>query len=183
MFGSCVCVGVRAEPNANVMNEGSACSCRNRPAWIVLAFFSASQSMVDMGNNRARLLYEAHLPDGFQRPQTDQYPRLSASSTVLFSHVFFFVAFSAKLLESCLIFMVTWALGVAGGEESFWAGGLRTAVRFVRWYGSADFKVLLFFFFFVKEAKRRRQGTPPDESPPHHRAPRDHLGVRYLAQG
>uniref|UniRef100_H3CWY9 Small ArfGAP 1 n=1 Tax=Tetraodon nigroviridis TaxID=99883 RepID=H3CWY9_TETNG len=30
------------------------------------------QSMVDMGNNRARLLYEAHLPDTFQRPQTDQ---------------------------------------------------------------------------------------------------------------
>ncbi|TNM99409.1 hypothetical protein fugu_012442 [Takifugu bimaculatus] len=30
------------------------------------------QSMVDMGNHRARRLYEAHLPDSFQRPQTDQ---------------------------------------------------------------------------------------------------------------
>ncbi|TWW78474.1 Stromal membrane-associated protein 1 [Takifugu flavidus] len=38
------------------------------------------QSMVDMGNHRARRLYEAHLPDSFQRPQTDQYPPLSASS-------------------------------------------------------------------------------------------------------
>ncbi|CAJ1067033.1 stromal membrane-associated protein 1-like isoform X2 [Xyrichtys novacula] len=30
------------------------------------------QSMVDMGNTRARQLYEAHLPEGFRRPQTDQ---------------------------------------------------------------------------------------------------------------
>ncbi|XP_071385127.1 stromal membrane-associated protein 1-like isoform X2 [Centroberyx affinis] len=30
------------------------------------------QSMVDMGNSRARQLYEAHLPDSFRRPQTDQ---------------------------------------------------------------------------------------------------------------
>ncbi|XP_041803929.1 stromal membrane-associated protein 1 [Chelmon rostratus] len=30
------------------------------------------QSMVDMGNNRARQLYEAHLPESFRRPQTDQ---------------------------------------------------------------------------------------------------------------
>ncbi|XP_074503081.1 stromal membrane-associated protein 1-like isoform X3 [Sebastes fasciatus] len=30
------------------------------------------QSMVDMGNNRAKQLYEAHLPEGFRRPQTDQ---------------------------------------------------------------------------------------------------------------
>ncbi|KAM6997512.1 stromal membrane-associated protein 1-like isoform 5-T5 [Tautogolabrus adspersus] len=30
------------------------------------------QSMVDMGNRRARQLYEAHLPEGFKRPQTDQ---------------------------------------------------------------------------------------------------------------
>ncbi|XP_028323932.1 stromal membrane-associated protein 1-like isoform X2 [Gouania willdenowi] len=29
-------------------------------------------SMVDMGNSRARQLYEAHLPEGFSRPQTDQ---------------------------------------------------------------------------------------------------------------
>ncbi|KAG7262767.1 hypothetical protein CRUP_005331 [Coryphaenoides rupestris] len=29
-------------------------------------------SMVDMGNRRARQLYEAHLPEGFRRPQTDQ---------------------------------------------------------------------------------------------------------------
>lgn len=32
------------------------------------------QSMVDMGNTRARQLYEAHLPENFRRPQTDQYP-------------------------------------------------------------------------------------------------------------
>ncbi|XP_037829675.1 stromal membrane-associated protein 1 isoform X2 [Kryptolebias marmoratus] len=30
------------------------------------------QSMVDMGNSRARQLYEAHLPENFKRPQTDQ---------------------------------------------------------------------------------------------------------------
>lgn len=30
------------------------------------------QSMVDMGNNRARLVYEAHLPESFRRPQSDQ---------------------------------------------------------------------------------------------------------------
>ncbi|XP_064788523.1 stromal membrane-associated protein 1-like isoform X8 [Oncorhynchus masou masou] len=35
------------------------------------------QSMVDMGNNKAKQLYEAHLPDTFRRPQTDQYPLFS----------------------------------------------------------------------------------------------------------
>ncbi|XP_049591804.1 stromal membrane-associated protein 1 [Syngnathus scovelli] len=30
------------------------------------------QSMVDMGNGRAKQLYEAHLPENFCRPQTDQ---------------------------------------------------------------------------------------------------------------
>ncbi|KAM9803692.1 stromal membrane-associated protein 1-like [Neosynchiropus ocellatus] len=30
------------------------------------------QSMVDMGNGRARRLYEAHLPENFMRPQSDQ---------------------------------------------------------------------------------------------------------------
>ncbi|XP_054456071.1 stromal membrane-associated protein 1 isoform X2 [Anoplopoma fimbria] len=30
------------------------------------------QSMVDMGNNRAKRLYEDHLPENFRRPQTDQ---------------------------------------------------------------------------------------------------------------
>ncbi|CAL8255137.1 unnamed protein product [Lota lota] len=30
------------------------------------------QSMVDMGNRRARQMYEAHLPESFRRPQTDQ---------------------------------------------------------------------------------------------------------------
>ncbi|XP_072246408.1 stromal membrane-associated protein 1-like [Leuresthes tenuis] len=30
------------------------------------------QSMVDMGNKRAKRLYEAHLPENFGRPQTDQ---------------------------------------------------------------------------------------------------------------
>lgn len=29
-----------------------------------------------MGNTKARQLYEANLPDGFRRPQTDQYPPL-----------------------------------------------------------------------------------------------------------
>nr|XP_061793911.1 stromal membrane-associated protein 1-like [Nerophis lumbriciformis] len=30
------------------------------------------QSMVDMGNGRAKQIYEAHLPENFSRPQTDQ---------------------------------------------------------------------------------------------------------------
>jgi len=30
------------------------------------------QSVTDMGNTRARVLYEAHLPENFRRPQTDQ---------------------------------------------------------------------------------------------------------------
>ncbi|XP_058507432.1 stromal membrane-associated protein 1-like isoform X2 [Solea solea] len=30
------------------------------------------QSMVDMGNSRGKQLYEAHLPESFRRPQTDQ---------------------------------------------------------------------------------------------------------------
>ncbi|KAJ0004908.1 hypothetical protein NQD34_011122 [Periophthalmus magnuspinnatus] len=30
------------------------------------------QSMVEMGNNRAKLVYEAHLPESFRRPQSDQ---------------------------------------------------------------------------------------------------------------
>lgn len=30
------------------------------------------QSMVDMGNSRARQVYEAHLPENFRRPQSDQ---------------------------------------------------------------------------------------------------------------
>ncbi|CAL8362364.1 unnamed protein product [Boreogadus saida] len=30
------------------------------------------QSMVDIGNRRGRLMYEAHLPESFRRPQTDQ---------------------------------------------------------------------------------------------------------------
>ncbi|XP_054655561.1 stromal membrane-associated protein 1-like isoform X2 [Dunckerocampus dactyliophorus] len=30
------------------------------------------QSIVDMGNSRAKQLYEAHLPENFSRPQTDQ---------------------------------------------------------------------------------------------------------------
>ncbi|KPP75821.1 hypothetical protein Z043_104903, partial [Scleropages formosus] len=28
----------------------------------------------EMGNTRARQLYEANLPESFRRPQTDQYP-------------------------------------------------------------------------------------------------------------
>uniref|UniRef100_A0A8C0HGM9 Small ArfGAP 1 n=1 Tax=Chelonoidis abingdonii TaxID=106734 RepID=A0A8C0HGM9_CHEAB len=30
--------------------------------------------MQDMGNTKARILYEANLPENFRRPQTDQYP-------------------------------------------------------------------------------------------------------------
>ncbi|MEQ2240449.1 Stromal membrane-associated protein 1 [Ilyodon furcidens] len=40
------------------------------------------QSMVDMGNTRARQLYEAHLPENFRRPQTDQYPPVALSYNV-----------------------------------------------------------------------------------------------------
>ncbi|TRY98288.1 hypothetical protein DNTS_034049 [Danionella cerebrum] len=32
------------------------------------------QSVQSMGNTKARQLYEAHLPENFRRPQTDQYP-------------------------------------------------------------------------------------------------------------
>lgn len=39
-----------------------------------LSVLLSLQSMVDMGNRRAKQLYEAHLPEGFRRPQTDQYP-------------------------------------------------------------------------------------------------------------
>lgn len=39
---------------------------------------SFSQSIQDMGNTKARQLYEANLPESFRRPQTDQYPSLSA---------------------------------------------------------------------------------------------------------
>uniref|UniRef100_A0A667Y1Q4 Arf-GAP domain-containing protein n=1 Tax=Myripristis murdjan TaxID=586833 RepID=A0A667Y1Q4_9TELE len=41
------------------------------------------QSMVDMGNTRARQLYEAHLPENFRRPQTDQYPPPNCLSVYL----------------------------------------------------------------------------------------------------
>uniref|UniRef100_A0A8C6ZJ82 Small ArfGAP 1 n=1 Tax=Nothoprocta perdicaria TaxID=30464 RepID=A0A8C6ZJ82_NOTPE len=34
------------------------------------------QCMQEMGNTKARLLYEANLPENFRRPQTDQYPFL-----------------------------------------------------------------------------------------------------------
>lgn len=30
--------------------------------------------MMEMGNSRARAVYEANVPDGFRRPQTDSYP-------------------------------------------------------------------------------------------------------------
>lgn len=36
------------------------------------------QCIKDMGNTKARRLYEANLPDSFRRPQTDQYPLLIA---------------------------------------------------------------------------------------------------------
>ncbi|MEQ2171169.1 hypothetical protein GOODEAATRI_007949 [Goodea atripinnis] len=38
------------------------------------------QSIQEMGNTKARQLYEANLPDNFRRPQTDQYPLLSADT-------------------------------------------------------------------------------------------------------
>lgn len=31
------------------------------------------QMMQEMGNSRARAVYEANIPDGFRRPQTDSY--------------------------------------------------------------------------------------------------------------
>lgn len=40
----------------------------------ILDFFFLLQCMQDMGNTKARLLYEANLPENFRRPQTDQYP-------------------------------------------------------------------------------------------------------------
>ena len=30
--------------------------------------------MQEMGNSRARAVYEANVPDTFRRPQTDSYP-------------------------------------------------------------------------------------------------------------
>ena len=30
--------------------------------------------MMEMGNSRARAVYEANLPDNYRRPQTDSYP-------------------------------------------------------------------------------------------------------------
>ncbi len=43
---------------------------------------SFSQSIQDMGNTKARQLYEANLPESFRRPQTDQYPSLAADQSV-----------------------------------------------------------------------------------------------------
>jgi len=62
------------------------------------------QSMVDMGNKRARRLYEAHLPENFRRPQTDQYPRTVfcltvylLASALIQTHFFLFLS-----LHSCI---------------------------------------------------------------------------------
>lgn len=69
-----------------------------------------------MGNARARLLYEAHLPDSFQRPQTDQYPSSPPSLpglTCLF-------ASSAELLDRI---SSSWSHGAARGEESVIVAG------------------------------------------------------------
>lgn len=48
----------------------------NLIVFIFFLYFIFLQSMVDMGNTRAKHLYEAHLPENFRRPQTDQYPSL-----------------------------------------------------------------------------------------------------------
>ena len=32
------------------------------------------QMVMEMGNSRARAVYEANLPDNYRRPQTDSYP-------------------------------------------------------------------------------------------------------------
>lgn len=42
------------------------------PCYISLV--SLFQCMQEMGNGKANRLYEAYLPDGFRRPQLDQYP-------------------------------------------------------------------------------------------------------------
>lgn len=36
--------------------------------------FCCWQMMQEMGNSRGRAVYEANIPDGFRRPQTDSYP-------------------------------------------------------------------------------------------------------------
>lgn len=55
------------------------CSCHHSFSFCFSLLF---QSMVDMGNSRARQLYEAHLPESFRRPQTDQYPPTASISSV-----------------------------------------------------------------------------------------------------
>lgn len=47
--------------------------------FLLMGFFFCFQSIQDMGNTKARRLYEANLPDSFRRPQTDQYPPQSLS--------------------------------------------------------------------------------------------------------
>ena len=38
--------------------------------------------MMEMGNSRGRAVYEANIPDGFRRPQTDSYAFLFHNVTL-----------------------------------------------------------------------------------------------------
>ena len=49
--------------------------------------------MQEMGNSRGRAVYEANLPDGFRRPQTDSYP-------YLFSY---YITFIKVLNKYCIV--------------------------------------------------------------------------------
>lgn len=42
---------------------------------------------MEMGNSRARAVYEANMPDNFRRPQTDSYP--------------FYVGLKHKIMSDC----------------------------------------------------------------------------------
>lgn len=38
--------------------------------------------MMEMGNSRARAVYEANIPDNFRRPQSDSYPYLRSAQNI-----------------------------------------------------------------------------------------------------
>uniref|UniRef100_A0A8C5A4G1 Small ArfGAP 1 n=1 Tax=Gadus morhua TaxID=8049 RepID=A0A8C5A4G1_GADMO len=57
------------------------------------------QSMVDIGNRRARLMYEAHLPESFRRPQTDQYPATGGCVCVCVCVCVFYLQLTLSLNE------------------------------------------------------------------------------------
>ncbi|CAG6018026.1 unnamed protein product [Menidia menidia] len=56
------------------------------------------QSMVDMGNSRAKRLYEAHLPESFRRPQTDQYPTICGPRLLPTPFIYFFFVYNLFVL-------------------------------------------------------------------------------------